>query len=133
MSSIEEMAELHASIPPPYHRVELSSQSSRAKDSQPLYLDTEQAVMPLWDLQIGGRVVRPAVPVGIRLRREGAYFFAENDALSVYASGRTPEEAITEFKSIASAFAEEYRGLAADQVIGLGEKLREMFIRVFPL
>jgi hypothetical protein len=90
-------------------------------------------VMPLWDLQIGGRAVRPAVPVGIRLRREGEFFFAENDTLSVYASGSTPEEAIADFKAIAGSFAEEYRGLTADQVIGLGEKLRETFIMVFPL
>lgn len=133
MSAIAEMSELRPSVPAPYQRADLPTQSSRAPDAHPTgYLKSDQVIMPLWDLQIGDQTVKPTVPVGIRLRREGDYFFAENDSLSIYTSGLSPEEAIADFKEMAGCFAQEYRGLAPEQVIGLGETLREIFVRLFP-
>lgn len=126
--------ERYESIPAPFHVVDRPMQSVRALDAQPFdYLRTEEAIMPLWDLEIGNQTMMPAVPVGIRVRREGELFFAENDSLSVYAHGTSPEEAIADFKATAAFFAEEYRALGPDGVIGLGVQLRENFLKAFPL
>jgi hypothetical protein len=96
------------------------------------YLLASEMIVPLWELSIGDNLVRPAVPIGVRIRREGKYFFAENEALSIYAHGDSPEGAVEDFKSMAAFFAEEYRSLAEDSVVGLGARLRETFQRVFP-
>ncbi|MBI5242271.1 MAG: hypothetical protein HY922_01150 [Elusimicrobia bacterium] len=91
-----------------------------------------EPVIPLWDLEIDGRVVRPAVPIAIRLRKDGDLFFAENDSLAVYASGASREEAIEDFRQTAAFFVREFHSLGPDQVMGRGSRLREQFLKVFP-
>lgn len=125
--------ERYESIPAPFQLSDKPTQSLRATDSLPYYLRPEHTVMPLWDLIIDDEVVRPAIPVGIKLRQEGDLFFAENDSLSIYAYGESPEEAVADFKATAAFFAHEYRATPADGVIGLAVKLRENFLKAFPI
>lgn len=125
--------ERYESIPAPFQLSAKPAQSLRATDSLPYYLRPAHTVMPLWDLIIDGQIVRPAIPVGIRLRQEEDLFFAENDSLSIYAHGQSPEEAISDFKSTAAFFAHEYRATPADGVIGLAVQLRDNFLKAFPL
>ena len=119
MNDVAEYYELTTSIPQPYELSHRPEQSLRATDNPPDVLGIGESIIPLWDLKIGAELIKPAVPVGIRLRREPDYFFAENDSLSIYGSGKTPEAAIADFKETAGTFAEEYRALGPDAVIGL--------------
>ncbi len=106
---------------------------SAPRDDSASFARAVEIVIPLWDLEVGGQVVRPAIPVGIKLRREGDCFLAENDALALYGSGFSPEDAIADFRATASYFVAEYRSLGPDDVVGLGARLRETFLLAFPL
>lgn len=132
MSPSVEYAELKAAMPDTYERAVRPQQSARAVDALPSVLHPAERVMPLWELHLGDQVVIPACPVGIKLRQEGDLYFAENDSLSIYASGPTAEAAISEFRTTAAFFVEEYRSLGPDEVVGLGVRLRELFLRTFP-
>lgn len=132
MNGVAELDELIPAIPAQYQRARQPEQSMRARDG--LQRDSlYPRIHPLWDLEVEGRVVRPAIPIGVRLREEEGHFFAENDSLGVYATGGSPEDAVADFRATAAFFVAEYRSLGPDQVIGLGARLRETFQRVFPL
>lgn len=124
--------ERYESVPATYHLVEGPIGSMQAGPGLPQEVVKIDRVIPLWELEVAGVQLKPARPVGIRLRFEEGVFHAENDALSVYGTGPTPEDAIQDFKETASAFATEYVGLAEDEVIGLGAKIRANFLSVFP-
>lgn len=122
----------YESIPAPYSVVLTPAQSLAAPARMPVDLAESQWIVPLWELVVNGVAMAPVHPVGIRLRQEDGLFFAENDALAVYGSGRTPEDAIRDFKETASTFAAEYRELKPDAVIGLGVSVRNNFLKAFP-
>lgn len=125
--------ERYESTPATYCLVAEPVQSMKAEDAMLVDMQMNERLIPLWELTVNGVAMVPALPVGIRLKREDNLFLAENDALSIYGSGRTPEEAIRDFKDTASSFAAEYRGLSEDEVIGLGAVIRANFLRVFPV
>lgn len=81
----------------------------------------------LWDIHAGSLRLHATKPVTVHLRSEGAYWFAENETLRVFAYGATVEEALEDFQEHVVYFHSYYKSLRADQVIGEGERLKQLF------
>lgn len=122
--------ERYESIPSAYRIAGPPPQSLRNPESAE---PAPCVIVPLWELRVGDRLLKPVFPVGIRIRFEEGTYHAENNALAVYGSGASKEEAISDFKEMAGIFAAEYRELGPDEVIGLAVRVRDNFLKAFPL
>ena len=91
-----------------------------------------EVLLPLWEVLTEGVLVRPSKPVGIRLRREGDEFLAENDTLGIYSSGESAEEAVVEFHEVLSYFIEHYRSTPEAALVGQAIALKSTFRDLFP-
>ena len=85
----------------------------------------------LWDIRSGQVRLRAAKPVTVHLRVEGAYWFAENETLRVFAHGVTVEEALQDFQEHVAYFHSHYEKLRPNQVVGEGARLKQVFANSF--
>ncbi|HKQ49703.1 MAG TPA: hypothetical protein VJZ71_16640 [Phycisphaerae bacterium] len=101
------------------------------------YMVVEQSSHPtlaptvLWDIQSGPVRLRAARPVTVHLRVDGAYWFAENETLRVFAHGVTVEEALQDFQEHVAYFYSHYEKLRPNQVVGEGARLKQVFANSF--
>jgi hypothetical protein len=82
---------------------------------------------PLFQLTISGRTFFPSKPIGINVTQDGAWFFAENEALNVVGTGGSPEEAVLDLEHHIVHFWQYYRSLQDSQVIGDAVRLKKLF------
>lgn len=82
---------------------------------------------PLFRLTISGRTFLPSKPIGITVTQDGAWFFAENEALNVVGTGGSPEEAVLDLEHHIVHFWQYYRSLQDSQVIGDAVRLKKLF------
>lgn len=87
--------------------------------------------VPVWQVSAKGCSLRARRPVGVRIRSEGGFYFAENDGLVVSGSGLTAGEALQDFFGQIVHFYRYYRNLRDDQVIGEAAGLKQLFAEVF--
>ena len=85
----------------------------------------------LWDIHAGSLRLHAAKPITVHIRSEGAYWFAENETLRVFAHGATVEEALQEFQEHVAYFHGYYEKLRTNQVIGEGARLKQLFASSF--
>lgn len=87
---------------------------------------------PIWRVERAGEPdLLARRPLGVRLRREGPFYFAENDELVLYGVGETVGEAIDDLKSHVAHFYSHYRSLSFDQVIGEAHRLKVLYATFF--
>lgn len=82
---------------------------------------------PLFQLTISGRTFFPSKPIGINVTQDGAWFFAENEALNVVGTGGSLEEAVLDVERHIVHFWQYYRSLQDSQVIGDAVRLKKLF------
>lgn len=82
---------------------------------------------PLFQLAISGRTFLPSKPIGINVTQDGAWFFAENEALKVVGTGGSLEEAVLDLEHHIVHFWEYYRSLQDSQVTGDAVRLKKLF------
>lgn len=82
---------------------------------------------PLFQLRISGRTFFPSKPIGINVTQDGAWFFAENEALNVVGTGGSLEEAVLDLEHHVVHFWQYYRSLQDSQVTGDAVRLKNLF------
>ena len=82
---------------------------------------------PLFQLTISGRTFLPSKPIGIMVTQDGAWFFAENEALNVVGTGGSLEEAVLDLEHHIVHFWQYYRSLQDSQVTGDAVRLKHLF------
>lgn len=82
---------------------------------------------PLFQLTIAGRTFLPSKPIGIQVTQDGAWFFAENEALNVVGTGGSLEEAVFDLEHHIVHFWQYYRSLQDSQVTGDAVRLKHLF------
>jgi hypothetical protein len=82
---------------------------------------------PLFQLTISGRTLVPSKPIGINVTQDGAWFFAENEALKVVGTGGSLEEAVLDVEHHIVHFWQYYRSLQDSQVTGDAVRLKKLF------
>jgi len=82
---------------------------------------------PLFQLTVSGRTYFPSKPIGIQVTRDGAWFFAENEALNVVGTGGSFEDAILDLEHHIVHFWQYYRSLQDSQVTGDAVRLKNIF------
>jgi hypothetical protein len=82
---------------------------------------------PLFQLTISGRTFLPSKPIGIMVTQDGAWFFAENEALNVVGTGGSLEEAVLDLEHHVVHFWQYYRSLQDSQVTGDAVRLKHLF------
>lgn len=85
----------------------------------------------LWSIQSDDHRLRATKAVTVHLRREGLYWFAENESLRVFAHGSTQAEALSEFQEHVAYFHQYFQRLTADEVVGEGARLKRLFADSF--
>jgi hypothetical protein len=82
---------------------------------------------PLLKLTIAGHIFLPAKPIGVNVTQDGAWFFAENEALNVVGTGGSLEEAVLDLEHHIVHFWHYYRSLEHSQVTGDAIRLKNIF------
>ena len=82
---------------------------------------------PLFQLTISGRTFLPLKPIGINVTQDGAWFFAENEALNVVGTGGSLEKAVLDLEHHIVHFWQYYRSLQDSQVTGDAVRLKRLF------
>jgi len=82
---------------------------------------------PLLKLTIAGHTFLPAKPIGVNVTQDGAWFFAENEALNVVGTGGSLEEAVLDLEYHIVHFWQYYRSLEDSQVTGDAIRLKNIF------
>jgi hypothetical protein len=82
---------------------------------------------PLLKLTIAGHTFLPAKPIGVNVTQDGAWFFAENEALKVVGTGGSLEEAVLDLEHHIVHFWQYYRSLEDSQVTGDAIRLKNIF------
>lgn len=127
------MSVLAANLPDlvPVFPLNFQKQELRIKTGDFIGRSEEQmrSKMPLvlWQVSSGGIRLRATSPITVRVRSEGDFVFAENEALGTFAYGRTHEEALEHFEDHVVHFYETYVNLREDQVVGEGARLKNLF------
>ena len=87
--------------------------------------------VPVWSISADGCSLTARRPVGVRIRSEGEFCFAENDRLIISGFGKTAAEALKDFSSHVVHFYRYYQNLRDDQVMGEAARLKQLFSDVF--
>lgn len=82
---------------------------------------------PIWRLQPKSTTIIFRKPLLVNMRREGDLVFVENETLSIYASGKTSEDAMIDFALHVLHFYEYYAKLSDNQVIGRAKELKKLY------
>jgi hypothetical protein len=82
---------------------------------------------PLFQLTISGRTYLPSKPIGTNVTQDGAWFFAENEALNVVGTGGSLEEAVLDLEHHIVHFWQYYRSLQDSEVTGDAIRLKKLF------
>lgn len=82
---------------------------------------------PLLKLIIAGHTFFPSKPIGVNVSQDGAWFFAENEALNVVGTGGSLEEAVLDLEHHIVHFWQYYRSLDDSQVTGDAIRLKSIF------
>lgn len=90
-------------------------------------LSSQKLIAPLWSVGIPGKKFRTVKPIAVRIYFDEGLFFAENDALFLYGTGMSPEEAIKDLGAHIIHFYEYYRKLDWSQVTGDAIRLKRVY------
>jgi hypothetical protein len=85
---------------------------------------------PLFQLTISGRTYLPSKPIGTNVTQDGAWFFAENEALNVVGTGGSLEEAVLDLEHHIVHFWQYYRSLQDSEVTGDAIRLKKLFSKL---
>lgn len=83
--------------------------------------------IPLWRLSTDQKRFHTPTPIAVRIYREGQFFFAENDNLTVYGTGENLEDAIKDFGMHILYFFEYYRDISNDKLMGDALRLKSLY------
>lgn len=86
---------------------------------------------PFWVIQTEEGVLRAIKPIGVNVRRDGDFYFAENETLSIFGTGLSANEAVTDFFRHIIHFYTYYKNLTDDQVTGEAIQLKRRFASLF--
>jgi hypothetical protein len=113
---------------------------SQVGSFEPLRVETGEATersipkipTPIWRVERPHECdLRARRPIGVRLRHEGPFFFAENEELALYGVGETVGDAVDDLKSHLAHFYSHYRSLSWDQVTGEARRLKQLYADLF--
>ncbi len=72
-------------------------------------------------------------PIEVEVRRGEQLYFAENEALSIFAAGDTEQDAISDFSVQVVCQFEHYQDTSVEQLFGEAVRLKEVFLASFKL
>jgi len=87
--------------------------------------------VPIWIIKSAETELRAKKAIGIRIRKDGDYYFAANDTLAIEGTGTTASEAVADFCVHVTHFHSYYRDLSPDRVMGEAARLKEVFAALF--
>lgn len=94
---------------------------------------------PLWkfvakkDNDAPVTTVTSSQPIEVEVRRGERLYFAENEALSIFAAGDTEQDAISDFSVQVVCQFEHYQDTPVEQLLGEAVRLKEVFLGSFKL
>ena len=87
--------------------------------------------IPRWAFGARGISVIATRAITIHISKGETMFFAENDALGLYAAGQTPHEALEEFEHQVVHFVKHYESVAPRQLMGEALNRKKLFGKLF--
>ena len=87
--------------------------------------------IPLTEFSSGGLDVKSSKPIVVSIYYDEDSFAAESEALHLFATGESVDEAISEFNEQLIYFYNYYTSLSADAVTGIAVQLREKYENYF--
>lgn len=86
---------------------------------------------PLWRFPSSRVVVLSSKPVSVKVSKGETLFFAENENLGIFATGKSRDEAMCTFCEHLVHFYEHYKRLDWDHVTGKARKLKKIYEDLF--
>ncbi|MFH1230855.1 MAG: hypothetical protein V1709_05095 [Planctomycetota bacterium] len=104
-------------------KVETAEESTPYIVRQPLQIQSA----PLWRLSTGTKKFYTPKPISVKIYRDGAFFFAENEALVLCGTGNTPGDALKDLTQHIIYFFNYYQNLNELQLIGDAIRLKNIY------
>jgi len=82
---------------------------------------------PLFKVRGKLKCYRAKTTIEVRMYREGAWFFAENETLDVIGTGETIQEAFLDVQQHIAYFKEHYSGIAESRLSSKALRLKEAY------
>ena len=87
--------------------------------------------VPLWKFSTTDMAVISSKPIRVKLSKQENIYYAENEALDVYAYGDSLFEAIEDFCEQVIYFYRHYKNLKPDRVTGEARELKKRYKDLF--
>lgn len=88
-------------------------------------------VIPIWAIETPRGVYEATLPISVKLAFEDGMFYAANEALKLFGTGESPDEAIGELREHLAYFVEHYEDADADQLAGEASKMKDLYGKTF--
>lgn len=92
-----------------------------------LKLVSKTRPIPVWRFFDEGDAIESKKPVTVKIGKGDELYFAENDALCIFASGATPEEALEDFEKQTVHFYFYYKSLPMKKLTGQAQALKGIY------
>jgi len=129
MDSYQVREERQEYLPANYRHSEVAVDTAKEIVGEELLrsLPSRQLVTPLWSVGTPEKRFRTVKPLSVRVYFDDGLFFAENEALLLYGTGMSPDEAITDLGLHIIHFYQYYKNLDWSQITGDALRLKKLY------
>ena len=129
MDSYQVREERQEYLPTNYRQSEINVDTAKEIVGEDLLqsLPSRKLVTPLWSVGILGKRFRTVKPIAVRVYFDDGLFFAKNEALLLYGTGMSPDEAITDLGLHIIHFYQYYKNLDWSQITGDALRLKKLY------
>lgn len=86
---------------------------------------------PKWQFKTNGFRILSSKPIQVVITRQDGTYYAENEALEIYASGDSDNEALENFVYHVIYFYKHYKTLDWHKVTGRAKELKQIYLDLF--
>ncbi|MBI2119170.1 MAG: hypothetical protein HYT97_06040 [Elusimicrobia bacterium] len=129
----EEIRERQRSIPSGYQRENIESSTSTIDFSSSYAIESNFNLppLPVWRVYTASKIYETQKPISIKLRRDGEFFFAENEQLCVIGTGESPDEAVNDLCIHIVHFYNHYNKLSDKDLTVEAKQLKNIYKNIF--
>jgi len=129
MDSYQVREERQEYLPTNYRHSDVKIDTAKEIVAEDLFqsLPSRKLMAPLWSVGFFEKRFRMVKPIAVRVYFDDGLFFAENDALLLYGTGMSPEEAIEDLGSHIIHFYHYYRNLDWSKATGDAIRLKRLY------
>ncbi|MFH2070972.1 MAG: hypothetical protein ABIJ11_07215 [Elusimicrobiota bacterium] len=84
-------------------------------------------LIPLWSINIDNKCYKLTKPLKLNIFRDNNLWVVENETLSIYGDGESPEEAVNKLKTHIAYYYRHYKNLPKNRLIGRGINLKNLY------